>query len=286
MSEPNASPGYEGQRIALLTRHGKEQVIAPRFAAALGARVERVDGYDTDRLGTFTREIPREGTQIEAARRKARIGMMLSGLPFGLASEGSFGVDPYAGMFGWNVELVMLIDDVRQIEIVGRWQGPARHQHALIGTREELEAFASVAEFPSHALVVRPECEDDPRIRKGVADWPQLYAIFDRARQESSTGKVFVESDLRAHANPSRMQSIAAATDDLIRRIASRCPACATAGFWVVERIPGLPCADCRTPTGETRAERYGCIKCDYRELHGRAGVAEADPARCPACNP
>ena len=37
-----------------------------RELAALGCRVERVAGHDTDLLGTFTRDIPCAGTQTAA----------------------------------------------------------------------------------------------------------------------------------------------------------------------------------------------------------------------------
>ena len=77
---------YAERRVALLTQHGKEGVIASVLDTALGCRVERVSGFDTDALGTFTRDIPRAGTQIEAARKKARVGMELSGLPLGLVN--------------------------------------------------------------------------------------------------------------------------------------------------------------------------------------------------------
>ena len=80
--------GYLGRRAAFLTQHGKERVVAPTLEAALGCKVSLVTGYDTDLLGTFTRDIARAGSQIEAARKKARIGMELAGLPLGLASEG------------------------------------------------------------------------------------------------------------------------------------------------------------------------------------------------------
>ncbi len=79
MSDRMRSYSLAGQTIVLLTRHGKERVMAPTLESALGCRIEVVDGFDTDQLGTFTREIPRAGTQLEAARRKARIGMELSG---------------------------------------------------------------------------------------------------------------------------------------------------------------------------------------------------------------
>ena len=280
------STGYRRERIALLTQHGKERVIAPLFLEALGACVERVDGYDTDRLGTFTREIPRDGTQLEAARIKARTGMKLTGLHIGLASEGAFGPDPFSGTLPWNVELVLLIDDRWQIEVCGLAQTPARHHHGLFGTIEALDDFAPQAGFPEHFLVVRPECDNDPRIRKGLSDWKSLRENFLWARSQSATGRVFVESDLRAHANPSRMQNIRAATENLILRIESRCPACSVPGFWLVERIVGLPCSWCGSPTREPRAERFGCIKCQHQEVRDRIAPDHADPARCDVCNP
>ena len=116
---PTPSSIYAESRVALLTQHGKEGVIASVLDAALGCRVERVMGYDTDLLGTFTRDIPRAGMQLEAGRKKARIGMELSGLSLGLASEGSFGPDPMVGMFPWNVEFLIFIDDERGLEVVG-----------------------------------------------------------------------------------------------------------------------------------------------------------------------
>ncbi len=77
--------GYRNQRVALLTQHGKEVVIAPVLVELLGCRIKKVNGFDTDLLGTFTRDIAREGSQLDAARKKARIGMKLSGLPIGSA---------------------------------------------------------------------------------------------------------------------------------------------------------------------------------------------------------
>jgi hypothetical protein len=277
---------YAGQRVALLTRHGKERVIAPALEPALGCRVERVAGYDTDLLGTFTRDIPRAGMQIEAARRKARIGMELSGLPLGLASEGAFGPDPFAGMFPWNVELLIFIDDLRGLEVVGVAQGNARSSHLLAANWAEAEAFARRAEFPEHHLVVRPDGENDPRIHKGIAAWPELEAAFAWALAQSASGRVFLETDLRAHANPTRMNNIRLAAEDLAKKLRSLCPACGTPGFWIVQRVAGLPCADCGAPTREIRVEVRGCLKCAHRQSRERADVQYADPGCCDYCNP
>ena len=71
--------------------HRKEEAIAPALMSALGLLVEPTAGLDTDQLGTFSGEIPRSGTMLEVAVRKARLGMSVMGLPLGLASEGTFG---------------------------------------------------------------------------------------------------------------------------------------------------------------------------------------------------
>ncbi|MEK0417293.1 MAG: hypothetical protein RI949_1299, partial [Pseudomonadota bacterium] len=65
-------------RIGFLTQHGKEALVAPILAEGLNAEVMRVEGFDTDQLGTFTRERPRAGTQVEAAARKAELALELS----------------------------------------------------------------------------------------------------------------------------------------------------------------------------------------------------------------
>lgn len=276
---------YAGQRIALLTQHGKERTIAPVLESALGCRVERVAGFDTDQLGTFSRDIPRVGTQREAARRKARIGMELSGLPLGLASEGAFGPDPMLGALPWNVELLLFIDDTRGIEVAGMAQAATRFAHLLTGDWDAAERFAVEAGFPQHHLVVRPQGEDDPRIEKGLRTWETLKVAFRRACDSADNGQAFLEHDLRAHAHPTRMELIRLAALDLAAKLAACCPVCGTPGFWVVERIPGLPCAHCGAPTREIRADIYGCLKCAHRETHER-DVTQADPGRCDYCNP
>jgi len=277
---------YAGARICLLTQHGKEQVIAPVLEPALGCRVETIDSFDTDQLGTFTREIPRAATQLEAARKKARLGMELSGLSLGLASEGSFGPDPMVGLLPWNVELLIFIDDKQGLEVFGVAQGKTNHAHLLADDWTTAESFARQAEFPSHQLVLRPEGENDSRLRKGIADWEELKASFSWAQLQSTSGQVFLETDLRAYANPTRMNMIRLAAEDLVARLASLCPACGTPGFWLVERLAGLPCGDCGAPTRETCAEVYGCLKCAHRERRDRTEPLYADPGRCDYCNP
>jgi len=277
---------YAGQTMAFLTQHGKEQVIGPILAPALGCVVQHVTGFDTDLLGTFTRDMPRPGSQLDAARRKARIGMDLSGLPIGLASEGSFGLDPFAGMFPWNVEILVLIDDRLGIEVVGLAQGAARNSHEQASDWPALEAVSARVGFPAHHLVLRPEGQDDSRLHKGISDWAGLRASFDACLAQSSNGLVFVETDQRAFANPSRMKHIAQAGHDLLARLQSVCPACEAPGYWVSERQPGLPCSACRMPTNQYRAEVWRCVRCPHQLLRTRTDCALAEPRLCDHCNP
>ena len=181
---------YRDQQAALLTQHGKEGVIAPVLAKLPGCRVEKVEGFDTDLLGTFTRDIARAGSQLDAARKKARIGMELSGFSIGIASEGSFGTDPFTRMLPWNSELLIWIDDRLGIEIVATSAGKTNFFHRLVDSWVEAEDFARLVGFPEHRLVVRPADKNHPEFRKGLADW----ACFHRdqhacVRQSDSPGK-------------------------------------------------------------------------------------------------
>lgn len=69
----------------------------------------------------------------------------------GLASEGSFGPDPFTGMVPWNVELIAWLDDRMGIEAVGMAQGPARSGHLLSDDWSAVEAFAQ-RESPRKAV--------------------------------------------------------------------------------------------------------------------------------------
>ena len=282
---PAGDSGYVGARFALLTKHGKADAIAPVLRREFAASLEVVTSFDTDALGTFTREVPRLGTQVQTARRKAEIAVEISGLPLGLGSEGSFAPGPF-GLGSWNTELVVLVDTVRQIDVVGRARAGGHHRFAKLGSLDELSEFADRAMFPGHALVVRPDGADDPRCVKGVREWGQLTTAFTSSLEMSETGVVWVESDLRAHMNPTRMQTIAAAAEDLVTRLRQRCPACESPGFGIAGMIAGLPCALCGTPTHQPVAQRYECVACPHQYEQALPVNAPADPQWCDVCNP
>jgi hypothetical protein len=279
------STPYAGQRVTLVTRHEKARVLAPVLRAHLALQVETYPHIDTDRLGTFTREVARVGTQLEAARAKARLAVEHGGGPLGLGSEGSFGPGPIA-LCAWNLELVLFLDTARGIEVVGRAQGPGRHIHGLADDVDTLLTLTEQIGFPDHGVVLRPDGPEAPSVDKGIADRATLVTTFTRMRAASTTGRVFVESDLRAHRHPTRMAMIERAGRDLAERLGTPCPHCATPGFGRTETLRGLPCGSCGTPTEAPRADRFACVICPHTEERARSGVSYGDPAHCPRCNP
>jgi hypothetical protein len=277
---------YRGRQVAFLTQHGKECLVAPIMAPALGCDIARVDGYDTDLLGTFSRDIQREGSQLDTARRKARIGMTLAGSSIGIASEGSFMADPFAGWMPWNVEILIWFDDDLGIEVTGMAQGPAKSAHRSISSIDELRTFAADAGFPEHRLMLRPDDEHSLEIIKGLADWPTLEHSFFEMLEKSTTGRVFAENDLRAFCNPTRQAMISNAAQDLLNKLLSICPHCSSPGYSIAHRKAGLPCGTCNAPTRLPIADIWCCPKCAHTEDIKRSTPSHADPANCDYCNP
>jgi hypothetical protein len=275
---------FVGHGIALVTKHGKERVIAPLVREQLGCALHVIDDVDTDTLGTFTREIPRAGTQREAAVRKARMAHE-RGHRFGLGSEGAFLPGPL-GLGAVDVELLVFVDAEDGTEVLGKAHEPGRHLHGVVSTFEELLSLAQRAGFPEHGLVLRSNDEEDLRIYKGLRTNEDLHAAFVTAQREAHSGLVFVENDLRAHQNPTRMTTIARAARDLIERLASLCPVCGSPGFGHSATTPGLPCRWCEAATREPIADVYACVRCPHRESRPRHGEAFADPGLCDLCNP
>ena len=277
---------FSNRSVSLLTKHGKEKVIADVLNNAFGCLVQQTSAYDTDLLGTFTQETPRYGTQLDAARKKATIGMELLNLDLGLANEGAFVSDPYSGMIPWNNELLVLIDQQQQLEITGFASGPAQNENAYLSHWEEMEKFTESALFPSHYLVVKPTDEYHPQSKKGIKELAELKEAFEWAKNLSSKGVVYVENDLRAFANPTRMENIRKAAIDLANKMNSLCPQCQTPGFWIKDVKKGLPCNACGLATDQEIAKIWGCLKCSYEETEGMKVFKFADPSKCHHCNP
>lgn len=250
----------------------------------LGVDVRSMD-VDTDALGTFTGEIERAGTMFEVAVTKARLGMAASGCSIGLASEGS--ISP-ASDLPWlirDLELVVFVDDEKSLAI-----GELASSFDIVTVSEvvspvdDLRNLTTRADFPRHALIVRPSVRDDDFVMKGIRRWDELNRSIAAAAARSADGRAHVETDLRAHMCPSRRPTIAEAARKLARRMACTCPRCECPGWGTIRFEAGATCSDCGAETSVIRHEVQGCSSCTHEErTEIRAAV---DPSRCAWCNP
>ncbi|MEO9127458.1 MAG: DUF6671 family protein [Microcoleus sp.] len=274
----------------LATMHRKERVMAPILERELKVKISVPAELDTDSFGTFTREVKRLGSQIEAVRQKAEKALEIAGETLGFASEGSFGPHPMMPYLPANREIVILLDRVNNLELFGESLSvETNYSHQLVASMEEAEDFAQKAGFPEHGLVVivGDAALDNGEIVKGIATDKKLFDAVAAGLNKSTTGRVHIETDMRAMYNPTRMKNIGNATLDLVKKFKQFCPECGWPGFDIAERKIGLPCGLCYFPTQLVRSTIYQCKNCGYtKEELFPDGRETADPAQCQYCNP
>ena len=277
---------FQGRNLLIATKHEKEKVIAPILESQLGVKCFVASEFDTDELGTFTGEIERKGDPISTARNKCHRAMDLMDCDLAIASEGSFGSHPTIFFAPADDEFLLLIDKKNNIEIsVRELSLETNFNGSEIKTKEELQEFATKSNFPSHGLILRKSKEELEGITKGIIDEKLLNSTFFKLIK--NYGTAYIETDMRAMFNPSRMKVIEKATLKLVKKIKSVCPNCKTPGFGIVDRKVGLPCNQCRFPTKSTLSYLYNCQKCNYKkEEEFPNGKQTEDPMYCDICNP
>lgn len=285
-----SSLDYFESTFILVTKHAKLPAIAPKFLEYLGAEVKEY-AVDTDLLGTFTGEIERNVDAVECARMKCERAFEAVGenVEYALASEGSFGPDPYIPFLAYDAEILYFIDRRRNFHIhASHISNNTNYKSQIVDSWDEMLLFADSCLFPSHALIVRPNIAANNRvIFKGVNTLPTLEEAYRESQKLSKNKKVFAESDMRAHMNPTRMGVISEAAEKLAARLAKSCPKCQTPGWGIIGVHRGLECAACGLQTSLVRANILGCVLCSHREQVRPTHQQEfADPGMCPSCNP
>jgi hypothetical protein len=281
---------FAGRELCIATMHGKQQVVAPALEARLGVHCVPVpDGFDTDRFGTFSGEVPRVGTALDAARAKAAAAMTIVGVDLAVASEGSFGPHPDAPMVSMGIELLLLVDRRHQLEIRSEFvtleTNYARQQGESLASAL---AFGARIGFPTHGVIIT--VGDPPkRSWRGLRSESAMAKAVVEASELSRRNALpwFVASDMRADQNPTRMRAIERAAGALAERAATPCPCCTRPGFGIVDVVRGLPCNFCGMPSSLPRAFIHGCEHCGERRERTRPdGITAADAGNCSWCNP
>lgn len=281
---------FEGRTLLIATKHEKNNVIAPVFEKEFGVKCEVASEFDTDKLGTFTGEVERKNDPLTTARLKCQMAMKQYNCDLAIASEGSLGPHPSSMFLAADEEFLILIDTKNDLEIVVREISTQTNFAASeIKTEIEMLEFAEKAKFPSHGLILRPSKKDFTDVtysmKSGFQNTSELLILMRRLM--STYGSVYVETDMRAMNNPTRMEVIGNTALKLIEKIKSECPNCDTPGFSITEIKKGLPCEWCGSPTNSPLSAIFTCKKCAFKkeELFPQNKKFE-DPMYCDNCNP
>lgn len=277
---------FEGRRLVIATKHRKEEVLAPILERELGVHCFTLPTFDSDLFGTFSGEVERLDDAMLTARLKCEKAMEMAQCDLAIASEGSFGSHPSFYFLSSDDEVILLVDkkldasfSSRELSLDTNFNGEE------ISSYEELTDFANRSKFPSHGLILRKSKTCRETIIKGITDWPVLKESYDKLIKSNSS--LFVETDMRAMFNPTRMKVISIAAERLVANLKSTCPFCHFPGFSIVKIKEGLPCELCHFPTRSIMSHIYTCQKClETKEiLYPNKKMAE-DPAFCDYCNP
>lgn len=277
---------FKDRRLLIVTKHNKELIIKPLFEKEFELIPKVSKKFDTDDLGTFTGEIERKKSPLETVRTKCLLAMDVEKFDLAIATEGSFGNHPTALFACANDEIIMLVDKKNNIEIVERVVSLETNFDAQeIQSFSELEAFAKKAKFPSHGIILKDKKEKWNKIVKGIQSYDELNMVFYDITKGHST--CYVETDMRASFNPTRMKVIEEACLKLIHKIKSACPNCQYPGFGIVRAEAGLLCNSCKKPTRSILSHIYQCKNCDFEQKKNYPYNKETeDPMYCDYCNP
>ena len=286
-----------GRTIALASQHGKERVLARPLRHGLGLTLQLATAVNTDLLGSFSGEYPRPEDALTTCRLKAEAGMDALGLDLGLASEGAFGPHPVVPFLPVGREWLTFVDRRHQLTI-SEYAMSLRTNYSSFKAASPEAALGWLKEvgFPSHAVMVGSPSRVSPSssvsppvdwLAKAVYTREELARWMAIAAQRSENGMAWLETDMRAYCNPTRMASIRRLAFQLVRRINTSCPACTAPRWGLVRTIGGLPCSSCGSATELLAFEEFGCIRCTYTEQRPRQDLLlAADPGHCPYCNP
>ncbi len=280
---------FAGRIVGVATMHGKERVIGPALMKALPiAGCHAIPEVDTDRFGAFSGEVRRTLDPRATAIAKAKHGADVPGMELVIASEGSFGPYPPAPFISCNEEFLVLYD--------ARDGSVFEHKHlsleavfggAACSTLADVTAFAQRMGFPEHALVLRSteHWRADTVQVKGIHQHEELLRTANTLL--AAHGTVWVETDMRAMCNPTRMKMIGATAERFAAELIRTCPRCSHFYFRITSAVPGLPCGLCGSPTESVRSFVRHCRHCDFTTEEPRTDGKQVEgPQFCGHCNP
>ncbi len=213
----------EGKTAVVATKHGKELLVAEVLSRELGVNVEIARDLDTDSFGSFTGEVPRKGSQLDAARQKAAAARGRTPADFYIATEGSFDSDPRMLGLPIHREVVYWHDPSGEDIVVARETPKTNAARIRLGSIDDLHRAMRRFGFPEHGIILRKSRPLRADILfKDARDSTELERQFSHARSVFPWVRVYAESDLRSHRNPMRQEVIREALRELAAIIKSK----------------------------------------------------------------
>ena len=277
---------FQNRIAVIVTKHGKGDVMRPLLEQSLQVKCYVSNDFDTDAYGTFSGEITRKEDALTTLRKKCLAAMDYYKCDLAFASEGSFGPHPTAFFSTSDDELVILIDLKYNMEIVGRKVSLETN----FGAKEILDVatfleYLELVQFPSHKIIIKSSEEKPIEIIKDISNKKEAIQVFERFLKKYQS--VYVETDMRAMNNPTRLKVIKEATQNLIEKVQSACDKCNFPGFSATESVSGLPCSCCNSPTKSVLYTIMTCSKCNYTEnKYFPRNLKFEEPMFCDTCNP
>lgn len=278
---------FENKSFSVATKHKKEIVFTTVFSQ-LGLNYVSTPEIDTDVLGTFTGEVERKHSPLETALQKAKILASHNGnLDFIIANEGSFGPHPYIPFVVSDSEVILMYDvKLDKYFYFHDVSTETNFAEKEIASFNQLHEFLKQVKFPTHALIVLAKTNDGKLyFEKAIQDADTLKAAVDKLLSISVNGLVKVQTDMRAHLNPTRMNFIEQCAQKFIEELQKICPQCNYPQFKIRRTERGLPCYNCNTPTNSIKMFVYQCMNCNNVQTKQNEKEFE-DPMYCEICNP
>ena len=135
----------------------------------MGVQCIAGNNLNTDLFGTFSGEIERKQTPIEAAINKCTATMQLYNCDLAVASEGSFG--PHTSIFfaPADEEFMVLMDTLNGLKIVTRHISTnTNFSGKEISNEDELLSFADIIGFPAHGIILKNDTTENKCIIKYI----------------------------------------------------------------------------------------------------------------------
>lgn len=274
------------RQAIVATKHEKDTLLATVFSKTLHWEFLPTPTIDTDQLGTFSGEIPRNLLPLEAAKAKIALLPANTNATIFIANEGTFTAHPQIPFITADIELIYVYDSLNN------WGFHTYHIDAEHSAFEK--QFTQIAEalqiaeengFPQQAVILSIKQNGlVQKVWKGLQTNADLLEALHTVEQYDETCEKIISADLRAMYNPTRQTVIRRTAEKLLQELQAICPQCETPAFLPNETEKGLPCEWCGNPTHLVVKEISNCKSCGYAAI--KIHTHKANPMYCIYCNP